>query len=75
MFYYGFDLYYLYLIVPAMLISLFAQIRVKSSFSKYSNVFCSMNGAQAAEAVLNLNGVHGVKISLHPQRWLSLFIK
>lgn len=62
MFYYGFDLYYLYLIVPAMLISLFAQIRVKSSFSKYSNVFCSMNGAQAAEAVLNLNGVHGVKI-------------
>ena len=62
MFYYGFDLYYLYLIVPAILLSLFAQIKVKSTFSKYSNAFCGMNGAQAAESVLRSNGVFGVKI-------------
>lgn len=62
MFYYGFDLYYLYLIVPAILLSLFAQIKVKSTFSKYSNAFCGMNGAQAAESVLRANGVFGVKI-------------
>lgn len=62
MIYYGFDLYYLYLVVPAMLIALFAQIKVKSTFSKYSNAFCGMNGAEAAEAVLRVNGVHGVRI-------------
>ena len=62
MYYYGFDLYYLYLVLPAILLSLFAQIKVKSSFSKYSSRYCQLNGAQAAEAVLNLNGVYGVRI-------------
>jgi len=62
MYYYGFDLYYLYLVLPAILLSLFAQIKVKSSFSKYSGRYCQLTGAQAAEAVLSLNGVYGVRI-------------
>ena len=62
MIYYGFDLYYLYLILPAMLLSLFAQFKVKSTFSKYSQIFCGMTGAQAAEAVLRANGVGNVSI-------------
>ena len=50
--YYGIDYYYLVLVVPAVLISLIAQIMVKSSFSKYSKVHCSLTGAEAARRVL-----------------------
>ena len=52
-----FDTYYTYLIfiVPAMIISIWAQIRVKSSFSKYSKHFCNVNGEQAARRVLEVN--------------------
>ena len=32
-YYYGFDYTYLILVVPALLIALYAQIRVKSTFS------------------------------------------
>ncbi len=60
--YYGIDYYYLVLVVPAILISLIAQIMVKSSFSKYSKVHCSLTGAEAARRVLEKNGVRNVKI-------------
>ena len=62
MIYYGFDLYYLYLVVPAIIISLIAQIKVKSAFSKYSKISCRLTGAQAAGRVLSANGVYDVKI-------------
>ena len=62
MYFYGFDLYYLYLVIPAILLSLFAQMRVQSAFSKYSKISCRLTGAEAAQRVLELNGVHGVKI-------------
>lgn len=62
MYYYGFDLYYLYLVMPAILISLVAQIKVKSTFSKYSGISCGLTGAQAAQRVLEANGVNGVRI-------------
>ena len=62
--YYGGYYYSSYLIymLPAILISLWAQIKVKSAFSKYSKVFSSLSGAEAAERVLRLNGVTGVQI-------------
>ena len=53
---------YLIFVLPALIISLFAQIRVKSSFSKYSKVFSNLTGEQAARAVLEQNGVYNVKI-------------
>lgn len=56
--YYG----YLIFVIPALLISLIAQICVKSSFSKWSQVKCGITGADAAEAVLLNNGVTGVTI-------------
>ena len=34
-----FDNYYLLLVVPAIIISIIAQIRVQSTYSKYSKVF------------------------------------
>ena len=63
-FLYGFDYTYLIFIVPCIIITLICQIRVKSAFSKYSNIPNSRNmtGAQAAEYVLRQNGVTGVRI-------------
>ena len=63
-YYIGFDQWYFILIIPAIIISLIAQIAVKSTFSKYSEVhnMRGLTGAQAAEAVLQKNGVVGVQI-------------
>ena len=63
-YYYGFDMTYLVLVVPALLIALIAQIQVKSAFSRYAGVRCTsgLTGAQAAQAVLRANGVTGVSI-------------
>lgn len=62
LYYYGFDSLYLVLVLPAILISLWAQIKVKSTFSKYSKNSAPLSGAEAAERVLQANGVYGVKI-------------
>ena len=62
LYYYGFDSLYLYLVVPAIIIALWSQIKVKTTFSKYSAYRTNINGADAARRVLELNGVHGVKI-------------
>ena len=61
-YYYGIDPLYLYLVLPAIILSLFAGIKVKSTFAKYSNEFCGYSGADAARRVLEANGVYNVKI-------------
>lgn len=61
-YYYGFDIYYLIFIIPAVIISLIAQIKVKSTFSKYSNVPSGLTGAEAARRVLSSHGVYNVEI-------------
>ncbi len=63
-YYYGFDIYYLTLILPAFIISLIAQIKVKSTFSRYSKMATSsrLTGADAARRVLESHGVYDVKI-------------
>lgn len=60
--FYGDYFIYLITVVPALLISLIAQVQVKSSFSRYSAHPCSLSGAEAAARVLSANGVTGVKI-------------
>lgn len=59
-----FDPLYLVFVGPAFVIALLAQIWVKSSFSKYSKVKPSSgySGAQAAQAILESNGIHDVDI-------------
>jgi Zn-dependent membrane protease YugP len=59
-----FDYYYLILVVPTILLSLFAQITVKSTFSKYSQIRCSRNitGTDAASYLLKVNGISDVRI-------------
>lgn len=59
---YYIDPLYIYIVVPAMLLSLFAQIKVKTSFSKYSNHRSHLTGAEAARRVLEANGIYDVKI-------------
>jgi len=61
-----FDPLYLLMIAPALLLSLVAQILVKSAYSKYSKVPASngMTGAQIARRILDAEGVHGVTIEM-----------
>jgi len=63
-YYYGFDIYYIILILPAFLISLIAQIKVSSTFSKFSKTInmSGLTGAAAAEKVLLSHGVTNVKV-------------
>jgi hypothetical protein len=59
-----FDPLYLLLMAPAFLISLGAQIWVKSAFSKYSKIDSTSgySGAQAAYNILRRNGIDDVDI-------------
>ena len=61
---YGFDWTYLVFILPAVLISLWAQIKVNHAFSNYSKVrtLRGLTGAQTAEYILRAYGVSGVRI-------------
>ena len=58
------DPLYLVLSIPPLLLGLWAQMRVKSAFSHYSNVRTAngINGAQAARRILDLNGLQTVTI-------------
>lgn len=59
-----FDWTYLYIVGPALLLSLWASARVKSTFAKYSRVLSSkrITGAQAAEIMLKANDINDVSI-------------
>lgn len=61
---YGIDYTFFYLILPALLLSLFAQFKVKSTFAKYSKVASSsgFTGERAARSILDRNGLLGVRI-------------
>lgn len=63
-YYYGFDMTYLVLVLPCVLLALWASFNVKSTFKRYSQQFSSrrITGADAARRVLAANGVHGVQI-------------
>ena len=59
-----YDYYYLILVVPAMIIALIAQIKVKSTYNKFAKVgnSRSVTGAYAAQAVLTHYGIRDVRI-------------
>ena len=66
MFFYPYDYYYLILVVPALLISLWAQFKVKSTFNRYEQVYArqGITAAQAARRILDQNGLYGVRIEM-----------
>lgn len=59
-----FDPLYFILALPALLLGLWAQMRVRSAFARYSRVRAAsgMTGAQAARRILDANGLHHVDI-------------
>ena len=63
-YFYGFDWTYVYLVLPCVLLSLWASANVNSTFKKYSKQYSQrrLTGAEAAQRVLSANGVHGVRI-------------
>lgn len=63
-YYYGFDWTYLVLVLPCVILSLWASNNVNSTFKKYSTQYSSrrLTGAEAAQRVLSANGVRGVRI-------------
>lgn len=63
-FFYGYFEYLLWML-PALIISLIAQAKVKSTYSKYSKVINRMGitGAEAARRVLSAGGVTNVQIT------------
>ena len=54
-----FDYWYLILVVPALLVSLWAQFKVKSTFSKYGHytIGCGMTGADVSKYIQQANGI------------------
>lgn len=66
--FYGFDIYYVILVLPAFLFSLYAQFKVKGTFSNYSKVHNSksMTGADIARAILDKSGLYDVRIEAQP---------
>lgn len=63
-YYYGFDWTYVYLVLPCLILSLWASVRVNSTFKRYSRQFSSrgITGADAAQRVLRANGIGNVRI-------------
>jgi uncharacterized protein len=56
----------LFLLVPALLLGVFAQIRVSSTFNRYAQVpsASGLTGAQGARRILDANGLQGVSIEM-----------
>ena len=63
-FYYGFDMTYVLLVLPFVILSLWASANVNSTFKKYAKQFSSrrITGAEAAQRVLTAHGVRDVRI-------------
>ena len=63
-YYYGLDWTYIILVLPCLILSLWASSRVNSTFKKYSNQLSrrGITGSQAAQQVLQSNGVFGVRV-------------
>jgi len=61
-----FDPLYIIMIAPAFLLSIFAQMKVKASYSKYSKVptYRGITGERAAREILRAEGIYDVGIEL-----------
>lgn len=64
MYFYGFDWTYLYLVLPCIIFAMLASAGVNNTFNKYAKQISRrrLTGAQAAQRVLDANGVRNVRI-------------
>lgn len=60
------DYYYIILVLPAIIISLFAQAKVKSTYATMSRIMNKkgLTGAMAAQQVLSFYGINNVRIEM-----------
>ncbi len=58
------DIYYLILVLPAFLFSIYAQFKVKSTFNHFSGQsnIRGISGAEAARLILDANGLTNIRI-------------
>lgn len=65
---YGFDIYYLILVIPAFILSIVAQGLVKSTFNRYNRegTRAGFTGQSAARAILDSKGLNQVRIERVP---------
>lgn len=63
-YYMGFDMYWYILVLPAFLLALWAQMRVKTTFNKYSRVMSvrGQSAAAVARQILDDNGLGYVQV-------------
>jgi len=56
------------ILIPAIILTLYAQSRVKSSFDKYLRVQArkGYSGAQVARMILDNNGLHNISVEMTP---------
>ena len=61
---FGIDIYYIILVVPTILLSMWAQFMVKTTFSNFSKVHCSsgVTGTEAANLLLKSNNINDVAV-------------
>lgn len=59
-----YDLYILsyFLLIPVLIFTLWAQIKVNTTFNKSSKIMVGLTGAAAARRILDANGLHDVQI-------------
>ncbi|MGB4609957.1 MAG: zinc metallopeptidase [Saccharofermentanales bacterium] len=57
-------MWYWFLVIPVILFSLLAQVRVKSTFKKYNQIPTrnGLTGTQAARTILDMNNLYNVRI-------------
>ncbi|MBE6894943.1 MAG: zinc metallopeptidase [Ruminococcaceae bacterium] len=62
--YYGIDIYYIILVLPALVFSMWAQAKVNSTFNRYSKerTYSGMTGYEAARRILAANGLYHVNV-------------
>lgn len=61
---YNSDIIYIFLLIPTLVFTIWAQTNVKTTFNKYSKITSKrhITGAVAAEQVLSAHGIYDVKI-------------
>ena len=66
--FYGFDSYYLLLVMPTFIFALYAQFKVKSTFNKYRKVtnMRGLTGADIARTILDTNDLYDVEVQRIP---------
>lgn len=63
-YFYGIDIWYIILVIPAMILAMIASAKVNTTFQKYAKIPAGygLTGAESARRVLAANGVTGVTI-------------